>query len=449
MDSQITLLLESTSPQDRKKAIKMLVQHGGSETLVALGRLYKSEQDAEIKELALKAGRYLKKQQAEASDEVTDYPAPLSSIPQKTPSNSKTPPPPAEDDSDIATEYPAPMSDIREAPAAVRETKKEFKPVSVSAYKQGQAKSLMERALDFSVRGYRGEAIELLIKAFHINPNLRLDTYYMRVAMNITRMDQEDTLYLIDEDPKERKARLNAKPAKQVIRDDLRWNMVLQNLGIAYVALVLLMTLAVFIHTSIRRAGLARIRPLLASGCETCSGSEIRRMTELAQYTQRFDTMTPVHIMIHGVIIATVLIALLMIYHSFVYLAARMMLNKAGTYRGVLHHGMLPILIGYGAMLAIMAVYLFLVANEPYDPNYLFLTARKATFSAGPFPQAFLVAALVCAFAGTGYFSDRISKYCYINARQGQMITMRASFFFALLLMFGVVVLMFLAHLFG
>ena len=63
MDSRILQLIESANPQDRKKAVQMLAKMGGPEAIRYLGIIYKQETDSEVKDLAVQAGKYIKKQQ--------------------------------------------------------------------------------------------------------------------------------------------------------------------------------------------------------------------------------------------------------------------------------------------------------------------------------------------------------------------------------------------------
>jgi len=75
MDSKILQLMESANPQDRKKAIRMLAQVGGKESLRYLGLMYKQDDDPEVKDLAIQAGKLIKKQETEAAVASTPAPA--------------------------------------------------------------------------------------------------------------------------------------------------------------------------------------------------------------------------------------------------------------------------------------------------------------------------------------------------------------------------------------
>jgi hypothetical protein len=62
IDQNIIKLTKDRNPEERKRAVKLLAQTANTESLPYLADLYKNDPDAEVRELALKAGRYIKKQ---------------------------------------------------------------------------------------------------------------------------------------------------------------------------------------------------------------------------------------------------------------------------------------------------------------------------------------------------------------------------------------------------
>ena len=64
MINQLIRQLNSPDPKRRIKAIKALAKTGDRAALGPLLKVYKSDSDAKVRELALKAGRYIKKHAA-------------------------------------------------------------------------------------------------------------------------------------------------------------------------------------------------------------------------------------------------------------------------------------------------------------------------------------------------------------------------------------------------
>ena len=150
MDPRIIEALKSRDPEERKKAVRALAQTQTTESLRYLATIYKKDPDASVRELAIKAGRHIKKSRA-AVDWV------------------------GEGDVRFST---------NEIPAVSR----------VSNVAQEQAKGLMDKALDESVKGNYEKAEEYVRQAFQLNPDLQFDTYYLGVASDVMGMNEDEVL---------------------------------------------------------------------------------------------------------------------------------------------------------------------------------------------------------------------------------------------------------------
>ena len=153
MDPQTLDLLESRNKNDRKRGVSQLAQSGDQAALKYLAAVYKTDTDPEIRELALKAGRYLKKQLEGGETPAAARPAGRSSAPA------------------------APAAPVEEKPKADR--------VKVSGTDESRSKALLDQAMDLFVAEDLVKAREFARKAFKLNPNLQFDPFYLGMGANI------------------------------------------------------------------------------------------------------------------------------------------------------------------------------------------------------------------------------------------------------------------------
>ncbi len=155
IDSYVSQL-DSPDAERRKKAVIALGKSGDRAALPHLARVYKNDANAEIRELALKAGRYLKRE-TEAQESAVVESTSMYAEPAETPAAL----PPAEE---------------------------------VSERDVQRAKEYVEQALDWHVRGQDNKAADLLTKALAINPKLRRDGYTSSLAATITGMEADEAM---------------------------------------------------------------------------------------------------------------------------------------------------------------------------------------------------------------------------------------------------------------
>jgi tetratricopeptide (TPR) repeat protein len=151
MDPRIVEALKSRDPEERKKAVRALAQTHTAESLRYLATIYKKDPDPGVRDLAIKAGRHIKKERA-AADWIG-----------------------GEDMRFSTNEQPAVSS-------------------GASAVAQEQAKGLMDKALDESVKGNYEKAEQYARQAFQLNPDLQYDSYYVGVASDVMGMEADEAV---------------------------------------------------------------------------------------------------------------------------------------------------------------------------------------------------------------------------------------------------------------
>lgn len=320
MDDTILKLMDSAEPKDRKRAIKLLIEDGTQEALKYLAVMYKTDSDPEIRDLAVKAGRYVKKQQ-------------------------------------VAGQWEG--GGMKDVPKKELPPEKQPGYVPVSAAKQEQSKGYMEQAMDMSIARNQKKAVELIQKAFTLNPNLRYEAYYMNMATDITGLSKEQFLARMfgEGEEDEAEADMPAAPVddkakrkrkNEEARDDgeVTWETALTDLAIFYVVIagiiIVGMLLALQSFSGLMRSYINEMNEL----------SEFYEYGELSQETmQQMMTARQVEAVMSGIvgagIIGSIIYGLiyalfalvgLLILYAFVHLAAMMILGGEGTFRGLIHH---------------------------------------------------------------------------------------------------------------
>jgi predicted esterase len=150
--------LQHPDPDERRRAIVTLGRSGDPNALPALAHVYRDDPDPALRELALKAGRYLRQQTAHA--------APVTSAPPAVPG-------PA-----VQAEPAPPQSPER--PISHRDAQR--------------AKQYASQAMDAFMNGDKARAATHLRKALSINPNLAADKATANLAGEITGQPPREAL---------------------------------------------------------------------------------------------------------------------------------------------------------------------------------------------------------------------------------------------------------------
>jgi len=139
VDAKLEQALQSADPNIRKKAIAAIGKSLDYDALPVLANVYKNDADAEVREMARKAGVYIRK--------------------------NATPDDPFDDGDDNVV-------DPRQ--------------VTVSTVAQQRAQAFVEQGMNFSVSGRNDKARQVLQKAFTLNPALMMDDYVRSLAGQVT-----------------------------------------------------------------------------------------------------------------------------------------------------------------------------------------------------------------------------------------------------------------------
>lgn len=143
IDQDLINQLQDTDPEIRKRAIRALAKTHDYQALEYLATVHRRDTDPDVRELAYKAGQYLRKNVTESDKQESIY----------TPSSAEQP---------------------------------SSKQVEVTPMQRARAKGYVDQAMDWHVREDDAKASELLTKAFIANPNLMEDSYTVGIAENIT-----------------------------------------------------------------------------------------------------------------------------------------------------------------------------------------------------------------------------------------------------------------------
>jgi tetratricopeptide (TPR) repeat protein len=194
IDSRLIRLLDSSDSDKRKKAVMVLAKSKNPEALPYLKQVYDQDGDAEVRALARKAIAYIRKHSAAAqqapADDTPDFLRDESSTRQTSPFYGED-------------EYGQASAEERTGGYTFAENEDILKPqeVEIPRAKVEEARSLVDQAMDWNLRGDNQRAIKHLRKALKINPQLAQDSYTTSLAANLTGMDGYTAIRAIQEDP--------------------------------------------------------------------------------------------------------------------------------------------------------------------------------------------------------------------------------------------------------
>jgi hypothetical protein len=151
VDKRLIYLLDSSDVSERERAIKAMARSGESAYIQYLNVVVKTDPDPNLRTLATKAIQYIKQQSGETRDTQE---------------------------------------------VAARTTPKR---VEVSAANERRAASLLDRAMELSTRHQDEAARELVVKAYQLDPNIRLDSYKRGIVGTVMGMGANEAFDLLDE----------------------------------------------------------------------------------------------------------------------------------------------------------------------------------------------------------------------------------------------------------
>ena len=172
IDTKVIEMLDSPQVSVRKQAVKSLARSGDREALTYLADVYRNDEDDEVRELARKAGVYIRKNVPEApvvEDRLGDIGGYGGSL--------------YDDDED---DYAADMPAEPDVPLP--------SDIHVTASQKERAQGYIDQAMDLNIRGDNAKAAEAMSKAIKLNPQLIYDKYVLSLASTVTGLDGETAM---------------------------------------------------------------------------------------------------------------------------------------------------------------------------------------------------------------------------------------------------------------
>ncbi|NJR12391.1 hypothetical protein HC776_00395 [bacterium] len=382
MDEKITLLIESDRAQDRKKAVALLRQMGDADALRTLAVIYKNDPNAEVKALALQAGKEIKNQAAPSATE-TQMTQAVNNRTQVARAVNQTQSAPAVNQTQVTRAVNQTQAARSVAPQHedIMEDD-DFKPVFVSETRQQQAADLLQNAEDALRDQELPRAIDQVVKAFRLNPNYRIDSHAMTLAFSITQMDKPQFLEILEDDLLVRDAIRAVREGKQKrsqkgklkigqpnANGDKDWLSVGLDLLLYTVIIAGLIIIFLVVATQTYQTAVAT----LGRGCGDCTPAEMARLSELVREFKPLFTFTPVQGVLYGSLIALAVVARLIVYYIMLHFMAQMMIANGGSFRGMLYSSARIEMIANGITLTFLGIGALMFLHEAFNPHYVTL----------------------------------------------------------------------------
>jgi len=306
MNEEILILLESSNPADRKRAIRMMVKSEVHEdALRRLAAIYKNDPDADVREMAIAAGRHIKKEMGTIQKKSGEW-----------------------EGHGVERHDPQPA-------------RKQHEAAEVSDFDAKRAEALMSQAMDALVSGESQRAMSLARQALTLNPNLRNDSYQAGVVGSIMNMEPEAAINALMSGALGSSAggskakRKNAQSA-----DEGSWDKAFVDLaiyGLVSFAIVFVGMLAgsVFLGNFLE-----------ANSAELLSSAEVQGSDfTIAQVTEFVRSIGAVFALIAGIVTAITSVIFLLVWFGIVHIAAKWILSGVGTYPGLIHKVTIPLVV--------------------------------------------------------------------------------------------------------
>lgn len=173
VDQRLLKQLDSSDVNTRKKAIRALAQTKDPDAIQYLAAVFKSDPDPEVRDMALKAGKYIRKN-AEEAGPIQPTAAPAARLPRED-----IYPDDGDDDDELLPEA-----------------------IEVSEADKERANGLVQSALNLHMRDDNIKAAKDLENALRINPMLQYDSYVKNLISTITGQTPDDFIARLSGDLK-------------------------------------------------------------------------------------------------------------------------------------------------------------------------------------------------------------------------------------------------------
>lgn len=294
IDQQLVEMLDDPNPQVRADAVKQLAKTKSQDAVRYLATVYKTDNDAEVRELARKAGLYIKKKMTEdnwTGGEATTYDEP-DAIPDEVPVS----------------------------PRAVE-----------------SSKGNMDTAMNLHVSGDDDKAANFVQKAFKTNPNLKNDPYYLGMAATILGIPGDQVTHVLLGDYEYDTSGKPKRKRKSKDTDDVSTEKVIIDLVIFWIVITATLIIGALILFQVLSGVFDE---LLASPefTQGLSGGEIRDVEDqINLFMNVFLSAGLVSTVIYSGINGIFSVISLLIMYAFVHFSASSILSGEGTFKGLIH----------------------------------------------------------------------------------------------------------------
>ncbi len=305
--------LNNPDPSVRKQAVMTLAKSRNQDALPYLATVHKNDQSPEIRQLAKKAGIYIRKQSQNGfSDGLGGDPY-----------NGNGHGADSDDTSAVVPFYEE--IDLTEPE----------KTVHVSAMNMERAQGMFQRALDADVRGNRNKATKHLRDALRLNPSLKKDHFVLSLATSVTGVASGEMAVdlLLKDDEKKKRER---KHVERQPGDEATWINALIDLLVFGLVCAATLGLAMFIFFSVL---------IPSEGMEQRIVNAQNRVTIEADPVSVLATFLPRNVMDHllvnysgplvltySAIFGVICLVSLLVYYLFVHAVSAGMLGGEGSF---------------------------------------------------------------------------------------------------------------------
>jgi hypothetical protein len=353
MIDKLTAQLNNPDPEKRKQAIKALAQTKDRAALKPLANAYKTDPDKEVRELALKAGRYVKEQSEAAPEpEPVDYTDPVYDDDETV----------IGDAVDEEAGYGAPLYDDDEDDEPLPHQ------IDVSPQNVDRAQKRVDSALDWHMREDDDRARKLLAEAFSINPGLKYDSYTTGLAATLTGLSGDEAVEALLEGTG-RKGKEKPKRGEGRESGEATW-------GDAFVDLAIF---GIVIGGLVFVGGLIGLQAFITLFQEVDLSTSGMTSLQAEEMLAFFSGIGPPILLVYAVLYALFSMITLFVQDSAIHLAATFMLGGAGTLTGLIRKTTLFYTFVYAGSSILSVIVFWQTLNDPTSTGSIYLLMFLAT----------------------------------------------------------------------
>jgi len=337
LDARTLQMLRSSRIEDREKAIKVLAQSKDPAALPYLADVYRNDPDETLREMARKAGVYIRKNSEGAP------PAPLPNVPR------------AED------RYGGDAND--DALPVTNDLAPKAKAKPVTDAQRAQARGYLDQGLEASVAGDTKRVYKMLQKAVKLDPNIGQDSYSRGAISNMTGLSFEQAMAELNSGNLARNVAANP--------DEITWGDAFVDLAIYWV-----INFGIFLIGTL--IGLAALQAIINAIPDPIDQANVSQ-----QFALITSTLTLVFMLTQGALQATVAVIVLLILYFMWHMVATAMLGGEGRFTTLIRKcTLLLALYGPVSTLILVGATLFLPLLSP-DNFILWYTLLSLSIALG------------------------------------------------------------------